>query len=98
MEADRSADAVQDPVRDARPRSAAHFFGRLKEKAHGAGGGIARQASSDGQRDRDVPVVAARVHSSRRLRGVIDAARFSEGEGVHVRTHEETLPAGAEVG
>ncbi len=98
VEADGRVHSVQDAVRDARARSAARLLGGLKDEAYGAGASIERPAGGDRERDRDVAVVAARVHPSRSLRLELDAARLGQREGVHVRAHEKTLPAGPEIG
>ena len=45
----------------------------------------------DGESDRHVAVVPARVHSAGQLRNEVHAARLGDWEAVQVRTHEEAV-------
>jgi hypothetical protein len=96
VKADRGADSFESSCLGAGARAAAGLLRGLVQETHAARG-ISKESPGDRERDRDVPVVAARVHSSRDLRLEVDAARFGQRQCVHVRADEEAIIAAPEV-
>ena len=75
------------------------LLGRLEEKAEAApGGGGAHEPFRDGEADRHVAVVAARMHPSGDLRHEGKAGRLLERQGVHVGAEEKAPAAGVRAG
>ena len=78
VEADRRAHPFHRAVGDAGARPAAPLLGGLEEESQRARRRIPLEPAGGGERDRNVAVVAARVHAPGLLRRELLAARFRE--------------------
>src|SRR5690242_15438515 len=90
MNAERGIDPrlLEYAVADHRLRAVRDFFGGLKRELDAAAQLEGSEPARYFEPDRDVPVVAARVHLAGLLGAVRDRIGFFDGKRVHVRAEE----------